>query len=34
VIANNTVYHDTQRPSHLLLPVVPRKDASGLRFEK
>jgi len=34
VIATNTIYHNTKHPSHLLLPVVPRPDATGLRFAK
>jgi len=24
VVARQTIYHDTERPSHLLLPVIPR----------
>ncbi len=34
VVANNTVYHSREYPSHLLLPVVPREDAPGLAFEE
>ena len=32
--ATNTLYHDASRPSHLLLPIVLRKDTGLLRFEK
>jgi putative CocE/NonD family hydrolase len=31
-VATNTIHHDAARPSHLLLPVVPRDDAPGLTF--
>lgn len=34
VIANNTIYHDRERPSPVLLPVVPRDGAPGLTFER
>jgi putative CocE/NonD family hydrolase len=30
VVAENTVHHDAARPSHILLPVIPRKGPSGL----
>ncbi len=33
VVATNRVTHDAKRPSFLLLPVVPREGAPGLRFE-
>jgi len=33
VVATNSVLHDAEHPSHLLLPVVPRADAGGLAFE-
>jgi predicted acyl esterase len=33
-VANNTIYHDAKRPSHVLLPVVPREDAPGLKFDE
>jgi hypothetical protein len=33
-VANNTIYHDARRPSHVLLPVVPREDAPGLKFDE
>jgi len=32
VVANNTIHHSDEHPSHLLLPVVPREDALGLVF--
>lgn len=32
VVAANTIYHDAQHASHVLLPVVPREDAPGLSF--
>jgi hypothetical protein len=32
VVATNTIHHDSARPSHVLLPVVPRADAPGLAF--
>jgi hypothetical protein len=34
VVANNSIYHDAKRPSHVLLPVVPREDAPGLKFDE
>jgi uncharacterized protein len=33
VVARNTIHHDAKRPSHVLLPVIPRSDAPGIRFE-
>jgi uncharacterized protein len=32
VVATNTVLHDRDHPSHVLLPVVPREGAPGLSF--
>lgn len=34
VVATNTIYHDAEHPSYLLLPVVPRPDAPGLSFDE
>jgi putative CocE/NonD family hydrolase len=34
VVATNTIHHDAERPSHVLLPVVPREGAAGLAFEE
>ena len=34
VVATNTIHHDAEHASHLLLPVVPREDAPGLAFEE
>ena len=33
-VALNTVYHDAARPSHILLPVIPREGTHGLEFAK
>ncbi len=33
VVARQTLFHDAARPSYVLLPVIPREDAPGLRFE-
>ncbi|MCB9881099.1 MAG: CocE/NonD family hydrolase [Planctomycetes bacterium] len=32
VVATNTIHHDADHPSALVLPVVPRADAPGLSF--
>jgi putative CocE/NonD family hydrolase len=32
VVATNTILHDANRRSHLILPVVPRSDSLGLEF--
>lgn len=32
VVATNTIHQTEDRPSHILLPVVPREDAPGIRF--
>lgn len=34
LVATNTIHHDAEHASHLLLPVVPREDAPGLSFEE
>lgn len=34
VVARNELLHDADHPSHVLLPVVPRPEAPGLRFEE
>ena len=34
VTATNRVLHTQEFPSHVILPVVPRPDAPGLRFER
>ena len=25
VVATNTIYHDRERPSHVILPIIPRR---------
>lgn len=32
-VAQNTVYHDAQRPSHVLLPVIPRSSEDGTLWQ-
>jgi putative CocE/NonD family hydrolase len=34
VVATNSILHDAEHPSHVLLPVVPREGATGLAFER
>jgi predicted acyl esterase len=29
ITAENTVYHDARRPSHILLPVIPRASTAS-----